>query len=190
MKNHNWMILAALVAGGTAISSVPATAKDDREERKERKEERKERKEGRKNERNERREDGKNDSTQAGDVKSQQVVSLDGQSIVVNGQTFRLSGSVNVRFSVKQRNDGSQIKVQVNPQGATVTAPDGTVFRLVGASNTQARTDSDGVNFRTGANFGLIGQGKAPNFRLHLNLRGTVSPTGVVTLTKSDVELR
>ncbi|MBW3635335.1 MAG: hypothetical protein KY445_02570 [Armatimonadetes bacterium] len=189
MKNQNWMILAALVAGGTAISSVPATAKNEREDRKERKEERKERKEGRKTERNERRDD-KNDSTRAGDVKSQQVVSLNGQTIVVNGQTFRLSGSVNVRFSVKQRNDGAQIKAQVNPQGATVTAPDGTVFRLVGASNTQARTNSDGTTFRTGANFGLIGQGKAPNFRLHLNLKGSVSPTGVVTLTKSDVEVR
>lgn len=132
----------------------------------------------------------KNAQTQSGDVQSEQTVPLDGQTVIVGGKTYTLSGSVNVRFSVKQKNDGAQIKLHFNAQGASVTAPDGTVFRLVGASNTQVRTDSDGVTFKSGANFGLIGQGKAPNFRLHVNLKGSVSPTGQVTLTKSDFELR
>lgn len=159
MKNHkNWMILAAVLAGGSTISAFPAVAADA--------------------------------PTQAGDTQSEQTVPLDGQKVVVNGQTFTLSGSVKVRFSVKQKKDGAQIKLHYNVQGASVTAPDGTTFRLVGASNTQVRTDSDGATFKSGANFGLIGQGKAPNFRLHVNLKGSVSPTGQVTLTKSDFELR
>ncbi len=159
MKNHkNWMMLAAILAGGSAISTLPAMAEDAK--------------------------------TESGDVKSEQTVPLDGQTVVFNGQTFKLGGSVNVRFSVQQKKDGAQIKLHYNLQGASVTAPDGTVFRLVGASNTIARTDADGATFKSGANFGLIGQGQAPNFRLHVNLKGSVSPTGQVTLTKSDFELR
>ncbi len=161
MKNHkNWMILAAVLAGGSAISALPAVATDAPA------------------------------PTQAADTESDQTVPLDGQKVVVNGQTYTLSGSFNVRFSVKQTKDGAQIKLHYNAQGASVTAPDGTVFRLVGASNTQVKTDSDGATFKSGANFGLIGQGKAPNLRLHVNLKGSVSSTGQITLTKSDFELR
>ena len=158
MKNTNWMILAAVLAGGSAIPTAPATAQGHQ--------------------------------AQAGDTQSEQSVPLEGQTVVVNGQTFKLNGSINVRFSVKQKQDGAQIKLHFNLQGASVTAPDGTVFRLVGASNTSARTDSDGVTFKSGANFGLIGQSQAPNLRLHVNLKGSVSNTGQVTLSKNDVTLR
>ncbi len=159
MKNNkNWMILAALLAGGTATSLSPAMAGSK--------------------------------AAQAGETQSEQTVPLDGQKVVVNGQTYTLSGSIKVRFSVQQKKDGAQIKLHYNAQGASVTAPNGTVFRLVGASNTTVRTDSDGATFKSGANFGLIGQGQAPNFRLHVNLKGSVSQTGQVTLTKSDFELR
>ncbi len=159
MKNQkNWMMLAAILAGGATVLMPAAQAKDAK--------------------------------TEAGEVKSEQTVSLDGQSVVVNGVTYKLSGAVKVRFSVKQKSDGAQIKLSYNAAGASVTAPDGTVFRLVGASNTQVRTDADGATFKSGANFGLVGKGKAPNFRLKVNLRGSVSPTGVVTLDKSDFELR
>lgn len=161
MKNYkNWMILSAVLAGSSAISALPAVATDTPT------------------------------PTQAGATQSEQTVSLDGQKVVVNGQTYTLSGSINVRFSVKQKKDGAQIKLHYNAQGASVTGPDGTVFRLVGASNTQVNTGSDGATFKSGANFGLIGRGKAPNLRLHVNLKGSVSSTGEVTLTKSDFELR
>ena len=159
MKNNkNWMILAAVLAGGSAVSTLPAVAADT--------------------------------TSQAGETESEQTVPLDDQKIDVNGQNFTLNGSINLRFSVQQKKDGAQIKLHYKLQGGCVTAADGTVFRLVGASNTTARTDSDGVTFKSGANFGLVGQGKAPNLRLHVNLKGSVSKTGQVTLTKSDFELR
>jgi hypothetical protein len=126
----------------------------------------------------------------SGETQSDQTVALDGQSVNVNGQTFKLNGSINVRFSVQQKKDGAQIKLHFNLQGASVTAADGTVFRLVGASNTKVRTETDGATFKAGANFGLVGQGKAPNLRLRVNLKGSVRKTGQVTLTKSDLELR
>jgi len=55
------------------------------------------------------------------------------------------------------------------------------------------RTDADDATFKTVANAGLIGQGKAPNFRLfrlHINLRGTVSKEGQITVEKEDVQLK
>ncbi len=158
MNSKNWMILAAILAGGTSISAFPAQAEDTQ--------------------------------TQASDVQSEQTVLLDGQTVAFNGQTYTLSGSFNVRFSVKQKKNGAQIKLHYNAQSASVTAADGTVFQLVGASNTRVRTNPNGATFKSVANFGLIGQGKAPNFRLHVNLKGSVSPTGQATLMPSDFKLR
>lgn len=127
-------------------------------------------------------------TTAPGDVKTNTVIPLDGQKVVFQGKTYTLSGALHVTFSVQQQKDGAFIKLHVNAQGAIVTAPDGTVYRLTGAGNAQARTEADGASFKVGANFGLIGQGQAPNGHLHVNLRGTVS-NGKVTLTRSDVTL-
>jgi hypothetical protein len=91
----------------------------------------------------------------SGDVKTNSTIPLDGQTVVYQGVTYTLSGSAHVAFSVKRQSGGAQIKLHINAQGVSVTAPDGTTYRLVGAGNAQARTEADGATFKANANFGL-----------------------------------
>lgn len=124
-------------------------------------------------------------------VKSNVIIPLDGATVTdAQGRKFTLSGSLHVTAFAKRQQDGVFIKAHVNAQGISLTAPDGTVFRAVGAINFQARTEPDGATFKAVANIGLIGAGQAPNFRLHVNLRGSVDQNGKVTFTRDTVELR
>ena len=123
-------------------------------------------------------------------VKSNVSIPLDGATVVSGGQTFTLSGSLHGTFSAKRQKDGVFLKAHLNAQGISLTAADGTVFRGVGAVNVQVRTEPDGATFKGVANIGLIGAGKAPNFRLHVNVRGNVDANGNVTVSRDTIELR
>ncbi len=150
---NNKMLLSGLVAAGLALSA-PHNAFAGKEDKTDKTEH-------------------KMDKTQG--VKSNVRINLDGTQVVFNGQTYTLSGDLHGTLSVKEKQgDRALVKAHLNAQGIKVTAPDGTVYNGVGAINFQARTDDDGVTFKAVANVGLIGKGKAPNFRLKLNLRGTV----------------
>lgn len=159
IKNTKWLFLASVLAGGALTQAPVAVAQTPAP------------------------------TLPADDVKTKTVIPLDGQKVVYQGKTYTLSGALHVTFSVKHQSKGAQVKLHINAQGASVTAADGTVYRLVGAGNAQANTEADGATFKVGANFGLVGEGKAPNGRLHVNLRGTVSG-GKVTLTRNDVVLK
>jgi hypothetical protein len=119
-------------------------------------------------------------------------VPLDDAKVTFQGKTYTVNGSLHGTFTSRQRNDGGwMIKGHLNAQGITVTAPDGTTFRGVGAVNLQARTDSDATSatFQVVANVALIGKGQAANVRLRVNLRGVVDSKGNITLSRDTVEL-
>jgi hypothetical protein len=124
----------------------------------------------------------------AGEVKTNVRIPLDNVQVVYEGKTYTVNGSLHGTFSSKKQKEGFFIKAHLNAQGVSVMAPDGTVYRGVGAGNLQVRTEEGGATFKAVANVGLIGQGKAPNFRLHVNLKGSVATDGQVTVELDKVQ--
>lgn len=125
---------------------------------------------------------------EAGEVKTNVRIPLDNVQVVYEGKTYTVNGSLHGTFSSKKQKEGFFIKAHLNAQGVSVTAPDGTVYRGVGAGNLQVRTEAGGATFKAVANVGLIGQGQAPNFRLHVNLKGSVATDGQVTVELDKVQ--
>jgi hypothetical protein len=161
-RTKNWLLLAGLLTGSMVMVPSIAQAADKSD----------------------------NQQQDAGEVKTNTRIPLVNEKVVFEGQTYTVNGDLHVTFSSKKQKDGFFIKVHINAQGVSVTAPDGTAYRGVGAGNLQVRTNDDGATFKTVANVGLIGQGKAPNFRLHVNLKGSVDGNGKITVEKENVHLR
>ena len=154
-QNKNWLLLTGVLAAGL-IATAPQNAFAGKEK-------------ADKTAKTEQKAD-KNQN-----FKSNTTLSLDGTKVVYNGVAYSLSGDLKVKVSVKtKKDDRTDVKAQLNAAGLKVTAPDGTTYNGVGVINLRAKTDEDNTNFKANANVGLIGQGKAPNFRLKLKLRGTV----------------
>ncbi len=150
-RNKNWLLLTGVLAAGLAVTAPQSAFAADKNDKTEQ----------------------KADKNQ--NFKSNTTLSLDGTKVVYNGVVYTLSGDVKVKASLKtKQGDRTDVKLQINPAGLKVMAPDGTTYNGVGVINLKAKTDEDDVNFKVNANLGLIGQGKAPNFRLKLKLRGTV----------------
>ena len=169
-KNHKNLLLVAgvLATGLTVIAPQSAFADNDKADKTER----------------------KMDKDNKGSFKSNVRVSLDNTQVVYNGVTYTVSGSLHGTAQVKSKQgDRTSIKLHLNAQGIKLTAPDGTTFNGVGAINAQVRTDDDGATFKLVGNVGLIGQGKAPNFRLKVNLRGNVETDQNVTMTLEDATI-
>lgn len=106
--------------------------------------------------------------------------------------SFRVDGRLHVLFHATRDNAGGyHVKLHANPQGLSATSTTGgSNYRVNGAANAQAN-----LGFNKGAastatavlNLGLIGQGRAPDLRLHVNLHLTVNANGEVTATVGNV---
>ncbi|MDP9348411.1 MAG: hypothetical protein M3P24_04610 [Gemmatimonadota bacterium] len=113
-------------------------------------------------------------------------------AVTVNGETFQVSGSLHALFHVTRDNAGGfHIQAHLNGQGIRAVSG-GTSYRVNTADNLTVNvgaTKGAASNFTGVANFGLIGQGQAPNLRLHVNLHGTVNANGEVTATVANVRI-
>ena len=113
-------------------------------------------------------------------------------TVTAGGETFQVSGSLHALFHVTRDNAGGfHIKAHLNGQGIRAVS-DGTTYRVNTADNLTINvgaTKGAASNFTGVVNFGLIGQGRAPNLRLHVNLHGTVNANGEVTATVANVRV-
>jgi hypothetical protein len=115
-------------------------------------------------------------------------------SVEVPGQgKFGLSGKLHVSFFVRRDAAGGvHIRAHGNAQRVTVTKPDGTKCRGVGAANLTVNLGAAKGAASEGtavANLGLICPGREPNLRLHANLHITVNANNVVTATVANVHV-
>ncbi len=167
-KTHkNLLLVAGLLATGlTAVAPHSALAGNDKADKTEKKMDKK-----------------------AGSFKSNVRVPLDNVTAVYNGQTYTVTGDLHGVLMVKPQGEGYFIKSHLNAQGIKITAADGTTYNGVGAINAQVRTGDDNATFKLVGNIGLIGKGKAPNFRLKVNLRGNVETNQTIVLTIEDATM-
>lgn len=122
-------------------------------------------------------------------TQSNQTISLDGDAFVINGQTYTLSGSADLRTSVKQKGDTTTVKFHYDPKHTTLRAPDGAVYKFSGSSDTTTRVGASGGSFKSDAKFRLVGAGKGNKMRLRVTLRGNVDSSGQITFDKSTYQL-
>lgn len=107
---------------------------------------------------------------------------------IPDGEAVQLSGTAHVLFHVTRDNAGGfHLKAHVNGQGISGTGQtSGAKYQGTSAFNFTANVGApkDAASEFTGvANVGLIGEGRAPDLRLHLNVHGTVNANGEVTAT-------
>ena len=108
--------------------------------------------------------------------------------------SFRVDGGVHVLFHVtRDAAGGFHVKLHANSQGLSAQSTSGgSDYRVNGAANATVNIGAAKDAASTGTavlNFGLIGQGKAPNLRLHVNLHLTVNANGEVTATVANVRI-
>jgi hypothetical protein len=128
---------------------------------------------------------------QATTVTTNARVPLD-HAVVVDGESYRVSGSLHALFHVTRDNAGGRhLKAHVNGQGVSAVGG-GTTYRVNTAGNFTANLGAareSASNFTAVVNLGLIGRGRAPNLRLHVNLHGTVNANGEVTAAVASVRV-
>jgi hypothetical protein len=96
------------------------------------------------------------------------------EAVVVQGQTFRVTGGVHVLLhSTADAAGGCHIKGHANPQGLSVRGPTGNTYRAAGAANftLQSTSGQSGTRFHGVLNLNLIGKGKAEDIKLHMRMR-------------------
>ncbi|HEX2094489.1 MAG TPA: hypothetical protein VHG28_18940, partial [Longimicrobiaceae bacterium] len=130
-------------------------------------------------------------SAQATTVTTQVRIPLN-HTVVVDGESYQVSGSLHALFHVtRDAAGGRHLKAHVNGQGVSAVGG-GTTYRVNTAANFTANLGAAkeaASNFTAVVNFGLIGQGRTPNLRLHVNLHGTVNANGEVTATVAHVRI-
>lgn len=119
-------------------------------------------------------------------------IPLQNLTVTVNGQAYQVSGSLHGLFHINRDSAGGlHVKAHLNGQGVRVTGA-GTTYRGTGAANLSVNLGAAkgaATTFTGVANVGLIGQGQAPNYRLHVNIHGTINANGEVTATVANVRL-
>ena len=132
------------------------------------------------------------DQTQTQPVKTNTTLDLDNVTVTVNGKTYQVDGRLHAVFHVHKDNAGGfHLKGHLNGQGVTITG-NNTTYRGTGAANLSANVGAAkgaASEFTGVANIGLIGQGQAPNYRLHVNIHGTINANGQVTAQVANVRL-
>lgn len=102
-------------------------------------------------------------------------VRFNNQAVVVPGQgTFRVNGGLHVLLhSTLDASGGCHLKGHANPQGLSVTGPQGQTYRAAGAANftLQSTSGQSGTRFHGVLNLNLIGKGKAPDAKFHVNVK-------------------
>ena len=120
-------------------------------------------------------------------------LSLDGQTATVGGTAYTLAGGLHVTFHARRDAAGGfHVRAHANPQGLSATGANGTTYRVNGAANFTANVGAPkgAASEATGVlNLGLIGQGQAPNYRLHVNVHFTVNANGDVTATVANIKI-
>jgi hypothetical protein len=129
---------------------------------------------------------------QAKPVTTNVQIPLDNLPVTVNGQTYQVNGNLHGLFHVNRDSAGGlHVKAHLNGQGVQITGAN-TTYRGTGAANLTINlgaTKGAATNFTGVANVGLIGQGQTPNYRLHVNVHGTINANGEVTATVANVKL-
>ena len=114
-------------------------------------------------------------NAQATTQTSNQRLRFSNQPVVVPGQgTFIVNGGLHVLLhSTLDASGGCHVTGHANPQGLTVKSPTGAAFHAVGAANftLQSTSGESGTRFHGILNLNLIGKGKAPDTKLHLNVK-------------------
>ena len=109
------------------------------------------------------------------------------------GDAVQLAGNLHVRFQVTRDEDGGlHISAHANGQGISGVADDGTRYQGTGTGNFNANVrplDEGATEFTETLNVGLIGQGQAPNYRLHITLHGTINANGDLTAAVEEVAI-
>jgi hypothetical protein len=89
-------------------------------------------------------------------------------------QTFTVNGGVHVLLhSTLDASGGCHLKGHFNPQGLSVRGPGGEMFHAAGAGNftMQSTSGQDGTRFHGVLNLNLIGKGRAPDVKMHINTK-------------------
>jgi hypothetical protein len=106
---------------------------------------------------------------------SNQRLRFENQAVVVPGQgTFTVNGGLHVLLhSTLDASGGCHITGHANPQGLSVKSPTGTMYRAAGAANftLQSTSGQSGTRFHGVLNLNLIGKGKEPDLKLHINVK-------------------
>ena len=106
---------------------------------------------------------------------SNQRLRFENQAVVVPGQgTFTVNGGLHVLLhSTLDASGGCHITGHANPQGLSVKSPTGTTYRAAGAANftLQSTSGQSGTRFHGVLNLNLIGRGKEPDLKLHINVK-------------------
>ena len=106
---------------------------------------------------------------------SNERLRFENQPVAVPGQgTFTVNGGVHVLLhSTLDASGGCHLKGHANPQGLSVKGPTGITYRAAGAANfiLQSTSGQSGTQFHGILNLNLIGKGKEPDLKFHINVK-------------------
>lgn len=134
-------------------------------------------------------------AAQAQTQTTNEKVAFENVPVTVPGTgSFQVSGALHLLFhTTRDAAGGFHVKLHANPQGVSATSTTGGAnYRVNGAANAQANIGAAKGAASEGSivvNLGLIGQGQAPNLRLHVNLHLTVNANGDVTATVANIRI-